>query len=163
MMSLSEFAQQCWEDDTVNRVHESLRVFKEVINSRWFTNVPFILAMNKADLVTDAMARVPFNMVFSEYTESNSSCTDAIMFLKNKFEQCTSYNNNKIFPVMTSIINTSSAVKVFEIVKEVIMCDRREDFVFDLWDPHEDKCIKPQLMLSTMIKFSDVTITTVIK
>jgi hypothetical protein len=35
--ALSEYNQTLYEDDTVNRMHESLKLFDDIINSKWFS------------------------------------------------------------------------------------------------------------------------------
>lgn len=48
--SLSEFDQVLREDDTKNRMIESLNLFEGMINLPWFKNVPVLLFLNKEDL-----------------------------------------------------------------------------------------------------------------
>ena len=48
--SLSEYDQRCYEDDTTNRMEESLLLFNEICNSRWFTDSSIILFLNKVDV-----------------------------------------------------------------------------------------------------------------
>ena len=47
--SLAEYDQMLYEDVTANRMLESLKVFEEVVNSRWFTNSVMMLIFNKND------------------------------------------------------------------------------------------------------------------
>jgi len=35
-VALSEYDLKLYEDDTTNRMHESLKLFKEICNSKWF-------------------------------------------------------------------------------------------------------------------------------
>jgi len=41
--ALSEYDLQLFEDENVNRMHESLKLFEEVCNSKWFRKTPIIL------------------------------------------------------------------------------------------------------------------------
>ena len=66
--SLSEFDQKLEEDPRVNRMHESLRLFKEVINSKWFTDVPISLMLNKRDIFAQKILHKDLRMAFPEYT-----------------------------------------------------------------------------------------------
>jgi len=49
-VSLSEFDQKLYEDETVNRIDESLKLFDEICNSHWFEKNNIILFLNKKDL-----------------------------------------------------------------------------------------------------------------
>jgi len=49
-VALSEYDQNLREDDTQNRMKESLLLFDEICNSHWFRNTTFILFLNKTDL-----------------------------------------------------------------------------------------------------------------
>jgi hypothetical protein len=49
-VSLAEYAQNCYEDDITNRLEESLRLFDDIIHSKWLKDIPFILVLNKADI-----------------------------------------------------------------------------------------------------------------
>jgi len=46
----SEFDQTLVEDPNVNRMQESLKLFKEICNSKWFTETSIILFFNKQDI-----------------------------------------------------------------------------------------------------------------
>ena len=47
---LLEYDQQLEEDPRVNRLNESLRLFGEIVNSKWFATVPMALILNKPDI-----------------------------------------------------------------------------------------------------------------
>ncbi|KHJ93486.1 g-protein alpha subunit [Oesophagostomum dentatum] len=48
--SLSEYDQVLLEDDSTNRMQESLQLFRQVINNKYFVNTSVILFLNKKDL-----------------------------------------------------------------------------------------------------------------
>jgi hypothetical protein len=49
-VALSEYDLKLYEDDTTNRMHESIKLFKEICNTKWFVNTSMILFLNKKDL-----------------------------------------------------------------------------------------------------------------
>ena len=65
--SLSEYDQTLREDDTQNRMKESLLLFDEICNSPWFRDTAFILFLNKTDLFRDKIQRVPLTVCFPQY------------------------------------------------------------------------------------------------
>ena len=56
--SLSEYDQQLAEDPTMNRLCESLDLFSEISNSKWFARSALILFLNKRDLFEKKIASV---------------------------------------------------------------------------------------------------------
>ncbi len=45
------------EDETTNRMHESLRLFDSICNNKWFVNTSIILFLNKKDLFSEKIPR----------------------------------------------------------------------------------------------------------
>jgi hypothetical protein len=61
-----------WEDQTVNRMKESLELFEEICNSKWFTKTAIILFLNKVDLFVEKIKKVELSVLFPDYTGKNS-------------------------------------------------------------------------------------------
>jgi hypothetical protein len=66
-VALSEYDLKLYEDENVNRMHESLQIFEEVCNNRWFENVSMILFLNKKDLFEEKIKRIDLKVCFKEY------------------------------------------------------------------------------------------------
>ena len=54
----------CWQ----NRMHESLKLFDSVCNSKWFETSAIILFLNKKDLFETKIQQSPLNFCFPDYT-----------------------------------------------------------------------------------------------
>lgn len=67
-MALSEYNLTLYEDGKTNRMHESVRLFKEICNSKWFVDTAMILFLNKKDLFAEKIAKVDLNCCFDDYT-----------------------------------------------------------------------------------------------
>lgn len=67
-VALSEYDLKLYEDDQTNRMHESLKLFKEICNSRWFVDTSMILFLNKRDLFEEKVKRVDLKVCFTDYT-----------------------------------------------------------------------------------------------
>ncbi len=52
------------EDETTNRMHESLRLFDSICNNKWFVNTSIILFLNKKDLFAEKITRSSLRLVF---------------------------------------------------------------------------------------------------
>ena len=55
IISLSDFNQMLYEDDTTNRMRESQKLFDEILNSIFFQKTPFIVFFNKVDLFREKL------------------------------------------------------------------------------------------------------------
>eukprot|EP00743_Colponemidia_sp_Colp-15_P000452 GILK01000515.1.p1 GENE.GILK01000515.1~~GILK01000515.1.p1 ORF type:complete len:380 (-),score=80.00 GILK01000515.1:161-1225(-) len=58
--SLSEYDQKLYEDENVNRMKESLTLFREICNSPYFKRTSMILFLNKKDLLAEKIVKHPF-------------------------------------------------------------------------------------------------------
>jgi hypothetical protein len=95
-----------YEDESTNRAKESLELFKEVVNSNWFVDRPFILLFTKADLLCYTTTRHRFGDVFVDFTGNDNSCKDIIEYLKDKFiAQYKGTERNKILPIIVNSID----------------------------------------------------------
>lgn len=118
-VALSEYDQTLREDETQNRMKESLLLFDEICNSPWFKDTAFILFFNKVDLFREKIARVDLKLCFENYTggldyEAGSS------FIRQKFlEQNTS--PHVIYTHFTCAINTENIQFVFKSVRETLL------------------------------------------
>lgn len=65
--ALSEYDQALREDDTQNRMKESLLLFDEIRNSPWFRSTPFILFLNKLDLFREKIQKVSLDVCFPDF------------------------------------------------------------------------------------------------
>lgn len=65
--ALSEYDQKCYEDDETNRMKESLLLFDEICNSRWFADTSIILFLNKDDLFREKIKKVDLKVAFPDY------------------------------------------------------------------------------------------------
>ena len=67
-----------FEDDTTNRMDESLTLFEEIVNSRWFTKSSFILFLNKKDLFAEKVHAYPYlTHTHNTNTRTTASTLDA--------------------------------------------------------------------------------------
>ena len=48
--AMSAYDQVLYEDETTNRMHESMKLFDSICNNKWFTDTSIILFLNKKDL-----------------------------------------------------------------------------------------------------------------
>lgn len=56
------------EDEEMNRMIESMKLFDSICNSKWFVETSIILFLNKKDLFEEKIKRSSLNICFPEYT-----------------------------------------------------------------------------------------------
>ena len=57
LVALSEYDLVLVEDETANRMQESLRLFDSICNNKYFSNTAFILFLNKKDSFAEKVGR----------------------------------------------------------------------------------------------------------
>eukprot|EP01132_Coremiostelium_polycephalum_P004247 gene4247-5316_t len=117
---LSEYDQYLREDNTVNRMDESLSLFTEICNSQWFLSTSMILFLNKKDLFIEKLQRVPFKTYDPNYTGANSY-DETSVYIKKKFDSVKKDKNKNIYIHFTVAVDTQNIDFVFRAVKEIIL------------------------------------------
>lgn len=56
------------EDEEMNRMIESMKLFDSICNSKWFVDTSIILFLNKKDLFEEKITRSSLTICFPEYT-----------------------------------------------------------------------------------------------
>jgi hypothetical protein len=66
-VAANEFDQTIPEDDTTNRLRESLALFKAIFNYPWLKSVPIILILSKYDLLAEKIKVKNIRDYFSNF------------------------------------------------------------------------------------------------
>ncbi|CAM9909695.1 unnamed protein product, partial [Scytosiphon promiscuus] len=68
VVALSGYNQVLFEDTRINRMHEGLQLFEEVVRNPIFENTPIFVFLNKKDLFEQMMTEgVPLSRCFPDY------------------------------------------------------------------------------------------------
>jgi len=123
-VGLSEFDQVLYEDNVTNRMHEALKLFHEICQSKWFTYTAMILFLNKSDLFAEKIkAGKSIKIAFPDYN-GNGSFEDSAKFVQNKFCAVNDPLTGKpkdVYPHVTCATDTNNVRVVFNAVKDFIM------------------------------------------
>mmetsp|Transcript_15514 Transcript_15514/g.17538 ORF Transcript_15514/g.17538 Transcript_15514/m.17538 type:complete len:375 (+) Transcript_15514:452-1576(+) len=60
--AVSEYNQVLFEDNSKNRQEEAVELFQKQLKNDYFLELPFILFLNKVDLLREKLARIPFRI-----------------------------------------------------------------------------------------------------
>mmetsp|Transcript_19614 Transcript_19614/g.75283 ORF Transcript_19614/g.75283 Transcript_19614/m.75283 type:complete len:360 (+) Transcript_19614:56-1135(+) len=118
-VGLSDYDLPLTEDPTVNRLDESLTVFKKTINNIWFEAKPVVLFLNKKDLFEDKIKTVPLSMWDSSYTGENAY-KPAVEYIKKRFLKVDRNPNRKIYVHETCALDANNIATVFKNVEHIL-------------------------------------------
>jgi GTPase SAR1 family protein len=135
MTSLPEYATLCWEDKKTNRARASIDCFHEIVNNRELEKVPFILVLNKVDMLPHVLQRCKFSSEFAEFEGSDDSCTDVIAFMKDMYmKQYTGREQSKILPIVLNTMDTTMMKQTLNIMVDVATSSTTSGHSFKTYD-----------------------------
>lgn len=124
--AISEYDQQLYEDETQNRMIESLNLFEEICNLKWFKNTAMILFLNKRDIFEEKIKKVSLRVCFGDEYDLNSwedySYEDGRLFLSYQFNNRNEDPQNKqIYTHITTATDKGQIEIVFKAVKDIVI------------------------------------------
>ncbi|KAL3077313.1 hypothetical protein niasHS_013302 [Heterodera schachtii] len=119
--AISEYDQVLFEDETTNRMIESMQLFSSICNSSWFLNTAMILFLNKKDLFLEKIQRVNITTCFPDY-EGLQDYEEAVGFIKMKFAELNQHPEKKtIYMHETCATDTNQVQLVISSVIDTII------------------------------------------
>uniref|UniRef100_G1MDW1 G protein subunit alpha o1 n=1 Tax=Ailuropoda melanoleuca TaxID=9646 RepID=G1MDW1_AILME len=119
-VALSGYDQVLHEDETTNRMHESLKLFDSICNNKWFTDTSVILFLNKKDIFEEKIRKSPLTICFPEYTGPNAF-TEAVAYIQAQYESKNKSAHKEIYTHVTCATDTNNIQFVFDAVTDVII------------------------------------------
>lgn len=133
---LSEYDQVLYEDENQNRMEETLALFHEIINSRWFRNTSIILFLNKRDMFQEKIKESPLSKskVFEDrgedfqnnaekFPDGIDNYDDGCRAIRQLFEEKNQNPDTTIYTHITCATDTGNVRVVFDAVKDIIIRD----------------------------------------
>ncbi|KAK9971606.1 hypothetical protein ABG768_024962 [Culter alburnus] len=121
-VALSGYDQMLHEDETTNRMHESLTLFDSICNNKFFVDTSIILFLNKKDLFGEKITKSPLSICFPEYTGPNTF-EAAATFIQGQFESKNRSPNKEIYCHLTCATDTGNIQVVFDAVTDIIIAN----------------------------------------
>jgi len=117
--SLTAYNQYLYEDENVNRLTESLMLFKQLLNgSDTFKNACVVLFLNKDDLFVEMIKNTPINSCFPDYKGSQSD--DAQYdYISNLYKK--EAKSRTIYTHRTCATNTDKMKVIFKSVNHSVI------------------------------------------
>merc|ERR1719240_141708 len=121
--AISEFDQMLYEDEMQNRMVDTLHLFDDICNNRFFQQTAMILYLNKRDLfekkiATKNIADVP---AFDDYAGTPHSYEDGVQYFLEKFLQQNRQENKDIYHHVTCATDSENIHVVFNACKDIIL------------------------------------------
>jgi len=113
------------EDARVNRLTESLALFEEICNCKYFAETPMILFLNKSDLLRKKIKKANLSDYFSEYTGGHEY-DKAKEWMQKKFLSLNHDRDKVIFPYWTCATETENIRYTFDAVQELVIFENLE-------------------------------------
>lgn len=120
VVAISDFDQKLAEDGVTNRMKESLQLFDEICNSKWFVNTSVILFLNKSDLFKEKIQKVDLRVCFPDYS-GGANYDTAAKFITKKFTALNRAQGKDMYPHLTCATDTNNIRFVFNAVKDIIL------------------------------------------
>lgn len=109
-----------FEDERVNRLLESLTLFEEICNCKYFDNTPLIVFLNKSDLLKKKILECDIADHFPDY-KGGHDYDAAISWLKKRFASLNRNQDKPVYIHATEATNTENVRFVFAAVEEIIL------------------------------------------
>jgi len=119
-VGMSEYDKKLFEDEMTNRMHEALKLFKDICNTKWFADTAIILFLNKQDLFEKKIKTVPLTVCFKDYTGDNSF-KDAAQYIEDQFLAQNENSKKLIYVHLTCATDTDNITVVFKAVQDIIL------------------------------------------
>jgi len=120
IISLSDYNQTLYEDETTNRMMESERLFGQMLNMKFLEHTPFIVFFNKVDLFQEKLKVHPLTKAYRDYTGSQNY-EEAVKFVKDKFLAHNHNNDRLIRSFETTATDTDLVQNVLKSVQNIIL------------------------------------------
>jgi len=117
---LSEYDLMLSEDDSQNRMVETLTLFEEICKSPFFVKTAMILMLNKRDSFLEKIKSVNLNVcpLFTDYTGPNTY-EAGVQLIQDTF--LAKAENKLIYTHVTCATDTNAMKIVFEAVKDIVI------------------------------------------
>lgn len=123
---ISAFDQVLTEDPRVNRLEDSLLLWRAVVSNRILARVPVVLFLNKCDLLREKLqAGVQLKTHLVTYGDRPNDYESVSKYLRNKFGQLHKQNSpsqdRELFIHYTEVVDKAKTSQIIASVREAIL------------------------------------------
>ncbi|TKR62091.1 hypothetical protein L596_026097 [Steinernema carpocapsae] len=119
--AINEYDQVLAEDGQTIRLLESMQLFQQICNCKWFNNSSMILFLNKKDLFIEKIQKTSIKILFDNYKGQNSYA-DSVAYIRKKFMKLNSTpQTKKIYIHETCATDTNQVQLVIDSVIDIVI------------------------------------------
>jgi len=119
-VALSDYDLKLYEDETTNRMQESLKLFKDICSTKWFQKTAIILFLNKKDVFQKKITTSSLTECFPEYT-GGMNFEEASQYIEDKFLSMNENPSKLIYTHFTQATDTGNVQVVFKAVQDILL------------------------------------------
>ena len=116
---MSEYDETLAEDKSVNRMHESIKLFNTICSIKWFLKSPIVLFLNKKDVFDEKIAYSPLVKCFPDYKGGDDKQA-ASKYIWERFSKERNANR-RLFLHYTCAKDTRNIQVVFDVMVDTIL------------------------------------------
>ncbi|GAA5871252.1 hypothetical protein JCM16303_000695 [Sporobolomyces ruberrimus] len=120
LISISEYNQVLYEDETVSRFSEATTLWSSIANSRWFSRTNVILFLNKIDLFKQKLPVYPLADYLTEYKGPNDFASTS-SYLVNTFGALYSNPSKELIVHLTCATDAAQVRPVLAAIQDQIV------------------------------------------
>jgi len=120
IISLSDYNQTLYEDETTNRMQESEKLFGQMLDNVYFRETPFIVFFNKVDLFEEKLKTHSLTIAYREYTGTQEP-KEAFEFIKTKFLSKNHTRGRGMYTYPVTATDTGMVDRVMKMVRDIIV------------------------------------------
>ena len=112
------------ENQTKNRMVNSLEQFREICNSQCFQAMRpmlIILFLNKCELFWEKPKTIPFTKYFPEYEGNPNDSEEILRYIKHRFIACNENEDRNIYIHITTAVDARNVERVFNDVRHIVV------------------------------------------
>ncbi|ETN85832.1 g-protein alpha subunit [Necator americanus] len=118
--SLSEYNQVLAEDNSKNRMKDSIALFEQICNNEWFSNTAMILFLNKIDLFAEKIKKFNITCALKNY-KGPQEYRPALDYITRRFKQMNKNSKRNIYTHETCATDTRQIEVVIDSVIDVVI------------------------------------------
>jgi GTPase SAR1 family protein len=124
-VAISEYDQVLYEDSAVNRMRESMDMFKKIANE-YFPSHSIILFFNKMDKLQEKVKSVDVAKYFDKFSGPKGDADAVFEFFKSVFLELNDNKQRTIYSFPSCATDTKIVKKIFDSIKDTIIRQQLE-------------------------------------
>ncbi|EFA76096.1 G-protein subunit alpha 9 [Heterostelium album PN500] len=118
-VALGDYNMNLVEDGATNRMMDSMKLWRDIVNNEYFKNTSFVLFLNKNDIFREKITKEPLNQFFPEYT-GGFDYEKGLEFVRNQYLSHVPSGKTVVAHVTTAT-DTENISVVFDAVRRSII------------------------------------------